>query len=628
MSNILEQRLVGDLTLAKNDYRFLIPSYQRGYRWGKDEVLALLDDLYEFLAVSINKNDKYSLQPVVVKKLEDGRYEVLDGQQRLTTIYIILAYLKQNDSEINLFTLEYETRIDSALFLKNLRLGINDDNPDYYYISQAYECINDWFEKIQKDETRLRSKMTAIILDQVEIIWYEVKEKVNSIDLFTRINIGKIPLTNSELVKAVFLSKDNLQIGLFDELKKSEKEQQIENIILNNKQSEIAFAWDSMEQQLQNYRFWSFIYPEKDHNYETRVDYILDLVTKSPINNNESLRSFHEFYKRVKDIRQNKARLKEFSNRKTSFMEEEWAEIKSYFDILLEWYNDKWYNHIIGFLILQNENLSNLIERYKELNRTEFKEELIGKIQKKFLEKDILELSYEKSSDRKKIESILILYNVVSSLTQPDSSIQFPFDKIKGCNWSLEHIYAQNSDNLKEKDYPLWIQDHHQYFSMLYQEDKENDYLKDIVSDLENLSNFEISKKDRSEYLDSFNKTFSEVEKYMDKEVEKLNVIEEIEYLDKNKWLYDIHSLANLTLLDSSSNSSLSNAVFGVKRMKIRGLDQSMTYIPSETRKVFFKYYSKSLGHDAYWTLEDRKAYVEDIQNKINNLGELLKIKK
>src|SRR5690606_37099098 len=154
--NILEPRLIGDLTLPKNNYRFFIPSYQRGYRWGVEEVTALLDDFLDFLFTSINKSERYCLQPIVVKQLENGSYEVLDGQQRLTTLFILLSYLQRDDDEINLFELEYETRPNSGLFLRNLSSEVNSENPDYFYISQAYKIIVDWFNTYKESVPRLK----------------------------------------------------------------------------------------------------------------------------------------------------------------------------------------------------------------------------------------------------------------------------------------------------------------------------------------------------------------------------------------------------------------------------------------------------------------------------------------
>lgn len=79
---ILETKFVADISGS-----FYIPSYQRGYRWSETEVVRLLDDIYQ------NGKKNYCLQPVVVRKKED-QYELIDGQQRLTTLYLIYKYMK------------------------------------------------------------------------------------------------------------------------------------------------------------------------------------------------------------------------------------------------------------------------------------------------------------------------------------------------------------------------------------------------------------------------------------------------------------------------------------------------------------------------------------------------------
>lgn len=95
-SIILETKFVADIRGS-----FYIPSYQRGYRWSETEVVRLLDDIYQ------NGKKNYCLQPVVVRKKED-RYELIDGQQRLTTLYLIYKYsltdtvtISQNEAGID-----------------------------------------------------------------------------------------------------------------------------------------------------------------------------------------------------------------------------------------------------------------------------------------------------------------------------------------------------------------------------------------------------------------------------------------------------------------------------------------------------------------------------------------------
>lgn len=82
----LTEKTIGELL----ENKFFIPSYQRGYRWTERQVEDLLNDVWDFITKTGKKdNEWYCLQPVVVKKT-NNHYEVLDGQQRLTTIFLIL----------------------------------------------------------------------------------------------------------------------------------------------------------------------------------------------------------------------------------------------------------------------------------------------------------------------------------------------------------------------------------------------------------------------------------------------------------------------------------------------------------------------------------------------------------
>lgn len=89
MSNIvLEAKSIGDIKSA-----FIVPEYQRGYRWTESQVKTLLNDLWENCSQEIKK--EYCLQPVVVRNCGDMKYELIDGQQRSTTTLIILIYIQQ-----------------------------------------------------------------------------------------------------------------------------------------------------------------------------------------------------------------------------------------------------------------------------------------------------------------------------------------------------------------------------------------------------------------------------------------------------------------------------------------------------------------------------------------------------
>ncbi|HCE48272.1 MAG TPA: hypothetical protein DEQ84_06450, partial [Prevotellaceae bacterium] len=98
------------------EMKFNIPSFQRGYRWEKRQVTELLDDLNEFIANNncCVRGTFYCLQPIVVQpnRQQSDVYDVIDGQQRLTTIYLILQYLRntieENCNRTSVYSIEYD----------------------------------------------------------------------------------------------------------------------------------------------------------------------------------------------------------------------------------------------------------------------------------------------------------------------------------------------------------------------------------------------------------------------------------------------------------------------------------------------------------------------------------------
>lgn len=193
---------------------FIVPSYQRGYRWTEQQVKDLLDDLWEFAKrQQKNEHDIYCLQPVVVKKNSD-KWELIDGQQRLTTIHIILAYINNNifKNPNASFSIEYSTRPGSQKYLDNIGSEISDEYIDFHYFNLAFDTIKNWFTS-KGNQALTATEFYPVLLNNTKIIWYELGEHEDPIEVFTRINVGKIPLTNAELIKHCFCVKRTLSRG-------------------------------------------------------------------------------------------------------------------------------------------------------------------------------------------------------------------------------------------------------------------------------------------------------------------------------------------------------------------------------------------------------------------------------
>lgn len=196
----LETQFVNDIT-----GKFFVPAYQRGYRWSELEIKRLLDDVYNLS--KYNERRSYCLQPIVVKNLGDDKFELIDGQQRLTTIFLIYKYMFEEGGRFfgePKFSLDYETRKNSKDFLSNIDFDLRNDNIDFCFIVNAYENIKAWFAKNGELSVTM-PKIKTLFADNVKIIWYEVDDTEDATAMFTRLNIGKIPLTSAEFVKAGFL---------------------------------------------------------------------------------------------------------------------------------------------------------------------------------------------------------------------------------------------------------------------------------------------------------------------------------------------------------------------------------------------------------------------------------------
>ena len=345
---MIEQKSIRDIIDKK--INFNIPAYQRGYRWDKINVTDLLDDLLEFMQDG-SSGKFYYLQPLVVKKIGENRYNVIDGQQRLTTIFIILKYLENLLKEENgideIYTLSYETRKDSKDFLQNIAGKTQDEsnqNMDYFCMYQAYEAVDSWFkDKISQKKTTKR-KMLEIFTNSedekhIEFIWYEVEKSENDeVKIFARLNSGKIPLTNAELIKALFLNVRNF-------LKECSKNEII------TKQIEISKEWDEIEYTLQDDEFFKFL---TKNDYPTRIELLFEIL--SGVKNTELDR--YAIYRHFSDMA------------KEGDLSHIWTDIKKIFLTFKFWFKDIEYYHLVGFLVASNI-LS--IEKYTMPQKIELK---------------------------------------------------------------------------------------------------------------------------------------------------------------------------------------------------------------------------------------------------------------
>ncbi|MBQ8615800.1 MAG: DUF262 domain-containing protein, partial [Clostridia bacterium] len=510
---------------------FIVPAYQRGYRW-KEEVTRLLEDLME---IDQSKSYRYCLQPIVIKKLQDSCFELIDGQQRLTTIFLIYKVIKQFLPHVNVkFSLNYITRESSKEYLNEIpsdkAFEQKEENIDFYFMWQAYKLISEWFEN-QDDPSNVAINIYRLLCERVDVIWYEVDKEVDGNLLFQRLNIGKIPLTSSELVKAIFLSEHNV----------------------NNRKEEIAYQWDNIEKELHDKSFWGFLTNNK--NYQTRIDLILNLIAKHNDSDMEKYATFFYFDKL----------------RKETDLMTIWQNIQHTFLILKDWFKNHTLYHKIGYLISVGYQIQQIFDLSLGKTKSEFIYLLDSMIKDSVKIRDNYgDLSYNNTADYKNIYKLLLLFNVESTRCNGEESEWFAFDQFKKNKWSLEHIHAQNSDGMhKQEQFKEWVKLHVESVKTVGKIKVENQSLSQ--SDLDQL--------------------LADIEKFKDEKLDLQSKFEEIELrvvkiLSEDSSVAYLHSISNLALLNTQDNAALNNATFDVKRNKIIELDKEGKFIPFCTKMV------------------------------------------
>lgn len=605
-------RTVGQICESQDN--FYIANYQRGYRWGKDEVEALLKDIYEVYKKD-DREQKYCLQPLVVKKRKDQEYtrtlknliegiskqdnkleqeaenqrkvdgeiyELLDGQQRLTTLWLILSELDRNQKTEGKKESENKTY---QIYYELLRRVDKD------FIEQASGIIKNWIERDNPEGKNLnRSKYRDVILGNLTFLWYEVTNGISKVDestdqnvgnndsekLFRKINKGKIDLTNAELFKAMLLNEENTRT--------EEDRRELE---------QISFEWDKIEQSLRNDEFWFFISNDTSEE-RTRIDYILEVYARNleKVNNYDMGKERYSFL-----VVQEKLK-----NETNGFggIKKVWRDIVHVHDKLYSWYQDNELYHNIGFLVasegkrraIASETMVELYKKSKEEGINETKEIAKGEIYDRLIIKkwnyeeqgkgkkkvkkydidlsekyDVENLNYE-SDDKKYLVAFLLYSNIYSLLQQ--GKTRFPFKSYYEGSWDIEHINPQTSKT-------------------------------GIIDNLINCGSESIALI--WQYLEKVNP-----------EAVK-GVTEKNEAALRNKWKDEYlkdgdDSIGNLVLLNSKINRAYHNALFNQKRAKIIEYDKNGDFIPLTTKNVFLKYYTKNPSEFIRWDDDDREGYM------------------
>lgn len=636
--------------VALLDLDFNIPTYQRGYRWSETQVDDLLNDIQDYIVSfhgkGIGNDDFYSLQPIVVKWNEQRqKWNLIDGQQRMTTIFLVIKYFNCISGNTPLPRIEYETRDRSKTFLHGMTIDTknvtalpqstdennimisNDDNIDYKYMSRVFKAIHEWFST--KDSSFNSFMFQGTFLHNMRVIWYELPDNEDETESFTRLNLGKIPLTNAELIKALFLNSSN-----FKSESTNTNEVKLEQI-------KIAAEWDKIENTLCNDEFWLFLH-EREYDKPNRIDFIFQLIEQSnalkikvikDLGNDEyrTFRYFSEFFTQTKD------NAKDYS----VVIKENWKKVKKYFQIFEEWFNDLEIYHYVGYITETkgSQKVSELVDLWDESKNTQ---EFIGKL-KKYIKKNILrtvnldqqyEISYlddlgntKYYSKKTTVKPILLLHNILTVINQNrhlknkdeyDGRVyyKFPFHLYKKEKWDVEHIDSNTTNTLSDlASQKEWVAN---TFELV---DTSNAQLKQLRKKVKEF----VCLSDKTDE-EIFSPLFTTLQEQLLECVDSVGLNS-----DKLK-----NQIGNFTLLDARTNRSYGNALFPTKRRFIIGKDQGIRYsvkydksldkgyqieeshgeiafVPPVTRQIFLKYYSIVPNSNISWNEVDFVGYKQNI---------------
>lgn len=635
-NNILELKSISNI----HNEKFIIPSFQRGYRWEPVQVITLLEDIKEYIE---KKLDTFMcLQPVVFykKNNNDNKLEelvVVDGQQRLTTIAVISrclgldninieynknnkalqdilnnveSYLNTNKMDINnLFNdnnkllFEKTSEIYEKIFLSAKNNSDKVNLLDEYYIILSYLTIKCWLENEKNIEESIKNLFKS---DEdnfsIKFIWYDVTGEINgdetkAINIFTRLNIGKIELTDAELIKALFLKKDNFKDSELD------------------KKLHIAYKWDEIEKTLNNDSFWHFLSNDKDKPKKNRIELVLELAAN--IKNDGQHNLFRNYENKLKNKNE---------------LDKHWQAVEECFMTLKEWYNDNEMYHYIGFLLNNKDKLesieniyTNKLESLDNISKRDIiKNKVIEKIKTKINVDEVKNYTYYNNEEE--IKLILFFSNIYETIHSNQArnkkgsvtesiTNRFPFDLYIKEDFDVEHIAPQTENPLNNKEDRIkWFKDSYKYLKKIDFSNINDDEIKN------NLTEENIKKIIENEDNKNINNIIFNNEKW---NIIYNYILETAIEKGKNINLEDEeHCLGNLVLLPRDINRAYKNALFGVKRKYIIDKEtEKYRFIPVVTRHAFLKYYSKNIID--LWTQEDAEQFKKTI---INNLKEFLGI--
>lgn len=585
--------------LRRESAHFTVNAYQRGFRWTRTEVRDLLDDVLAFSAAYSKEPDAfYCLQPVVITpSAEESGWHVIDGQQRLTVLYLFYccyAWMVPPNDRYNLlpFSVAYMGKPRLQTCLESIKekeyisagkfaaeMAEYDDDIDCHYLLEAYQCIGDRLQGLLKSPyARAELRTLKDTFDtRVKVIWYEVRDlsPAEETVLFIRLNTGRIALTDAELIRALLLERRDPKCIRADSGKESSSALPKNRPEDSALQRRVAAQWGEMERRFGDPQFWNFLTGgearEGSGPDSTRMDLLFRVMALelnrgvladaekrypedapwavSETANPERL-SFYVFsawQRLLRKTRESDAGAAQdlgcADGRETI-----WEEVRAYYGMFLRWYEDLRVYHRAGLLL------------------TAFP----GRAPERVLE-------------------LVRLYRETESGTGEgqDQCCGEPFSEklLRLISRKLFGVDRMTASECRE-----WVT------GLLYPRDAQKIRQALLIYNLALLETMEPEGRFPFEAYRSGGR--------LNWDLEHINATGGAEEPE--------HSIGNLTLLDGAINRAYRNDAYALKQKAIRKRSAEGVYIPPGTWRVFAKNFpgAADLTH---WEETDRKAYTDEL---------------
>lgn len=214
---------------------FIIPEYQRPYAWGIDQIETLFEDLWEFTASIAGTDSKstYFLGSVVSYENEKGEQEIIDGQQRITSLFLLLRAIYTKLKEADTPTkeaLNFMSQIEPAIWRTNkfsgevdyssillesrvmnnegnqilreiLRTGTVQQGANDNY-SKNYKKLQELFDKACEENALMIYEFIYVLLNQAILLPITADTQDTALTIFSTLNDRGLPLSDADIFKA------------------------------------------------------------------------------------------------------------------------------------------------------------------------------------------------------------------------------------------------------------------------------------------------------------------------------------------------------------------------------------------------------------------------------------------